>query len=1019
MRYQLNQLLRRVVLPVNGAAAVLWMMQAIGFATLRGHAQAPAPAPSDLLTPLAAQRQIRLPTGFEASLFAAEPDVVQPVAMAFDDRGRLWVVEMLTYADLKTNFDLTQHDRIFILEDQDGDGRAEKRTVFWEGGQRVTSVEIGFGGVWVLAAPQMLFIPDRNVDDVPDGPPEVLLDGWDAGPVRHNIVNGLKWGPDGWLYGRHGIQATSFVGKPGAPPTGRTALNCCIWRYHPTKRIFEVVCQGGTNAWGHDWDELGNLWFINTVIGHLWQGIPGAWFKRMYGEHLAPHRYELIEQHADHYHWNTAKSWTDSRNAGEGADALGGGHAHSGLMIYLGDNWPKEYRNELFTLNFHGRRINHDHLERQGSGLVGRHAADFAQFSDPWFRGIDLAYGPDGAVFVLDWSDRGECHENDADGVHRETGRVFKLVYGSSFHPATNLNVAARSDAELVRLQTHPNEWYARHARRVLQERAAAGGDMTAVHAALRKLFADQSDAPAKLRALWALHATGGAQEAWLRDLLDQSSEPVRAWAVTLLGEDRPANAVTVARLADLAKVETSAPVRLALASVLQRLKLEDRVALARPLAERSEDNADHNLPLMLWYGLEPAVSAGLPSAKELYVHARIPRLRRLIIRRLAENLERTPADLDAVLRWAARPESGPVWLDVLNGVNEALRGWRKAVPPAAWKAFADAAASSGNTEAIRLVRELNLVFGDGRALVELRQIAADSKTPVEARRAAVRQLVDARIDDLDAWLESLLRDNAVAGVAARGLALSADPVARAAVFKRFGSLPFEDQSAVVAQLVTRASSAGELLEAVAAGTIPRGQINAMHARQILRFGDATLAKRLAEVWGEIRGSEADKQRLMNRYQTLLTADTLGKSDLSRGRALFDKACAVCHRLYGEGQTIGPDLTGSGRGNLDYLLENIVDPSAMVPSDYRVSNVELKDDRSLTGVVVARTERTIELQLQNERLTVDRSEISSLQPGTLSLMPEGLLETLRQDEIRDLIAYLMHPEQIAPPAVRP
>src|SRR5205823_3082114 len=238
-------------------------------------------------------------------------------------------------------------------------------------------------GVFATCAPNLIFIPDRDGDDIPDGPPEILLDGWNTDSIRHNIVNGLKWGPDGWLYGRHGIQATSSVGKPGTPDNARTKLNCAIWRYHPTKKTFEVVCQGGTNPWGHDWDQYGGLFFINTVIGHLWHGIPGAYYKRMYGEHLAPYRYGLIDQAANHFHWDIGKTWHDPSNAGSGADTLGGGHAHSGLMIYQGDNWPPVWRNRLFTLNFHGRRINQERLEPDGSGVVGRHEPDFVKFADP------------------------------------------------------------------------------------------------------------------------------------------------------------------------------------------------------------------------------------------------------------------------------------------------------------------------------------------------------------------------------------------------------------------------------------------------------------------------------------------------------------------------------------------------------------------------------------------------------------------------------------------------------------
>jgi putative membrane-bound dehydrogenase-like protein len=968
---------------------------------------------SDLLPAAIAAQQITLPEGFKAALFAGEPDIVQPVAMTFDDRGRLWVVEMLTYSDVRTNFDLSLHDRIVILEDTKRTGHFDKRKVFWEGGQRVTSMEIGFGGVWVLAAPQMLFIPDRNGDDDPDGPPEVLLDGWDDGSVRHNIVNGLKWGPDGWLYGRHGIMATSSVGKPGAPDSQRIRLNCCIWRYHPTRRVFEVVCHGTTNPWGHDWDQYGNLWFVNTVIGHLWEAIPGAWFKRMYGEHLAPRRYELIDQHADHYHWDTTGSWMDSRNSGHGADALGGGHAHSGLMIYQGDNWPAQYRNEVFMINYHGRRINQDHLDPLDSAFVGRHRPDFARFGDPWFRGVELGYGPDGGVYVLDWSDTGECHENDADGVHRDTGRIFKITSGAPRLPAVS-DVAKLSDLELVQLQNHSNEWFVRHARRVLQERAAQGRNMTAAHAALRKMFQEQADVPGKLRALWALHATGGTDSTWLDELLAHRDPHVRSWAVTLLVENREPGARTLARFAEMAAHEPSAAVRLSLASAMQRIGLEERAPLARALAEHAEDANDRNLPLMIWYGIEPAVSAGLPKAREIYTSARMPLLRQLMARRLAEDIEKSPPNTERLLEWATG-QNLEVQLDVLRGFSDALHGWRKAPQPSSWAQFASRAAQEPNNEIRDRLRDLSVIFGDGRALEEVRQMALNSKLDASVRQGALGQLVEARALDLDALLERMLLDRDLAGVAARGLARSSDASSRETIFKHFGSLSSEDQSAVVGQLVARATSARQLLDAMAQGKVARGLINAMYARQILNHGDAALNEQLAKVWGEIRNTDADKQRLMARYKALLKPAGLAQADLSHGRELFDKTCAVCHRLYGEGKTIGPDLTGSGRNNLDYLLENVVDPSAIVPADYRVSNVELRDDRSLTGIVVAKSERTIDLQMQNERLTIDRADIREIQQGTLSLMPEGLLETLKEGEIRDLIAYLMHDGQVQRP----
>ena len=399
--------------------------------------------------PKQSAKGITLPKGFQVSVFAAEPNVRQPIAMTFDDRGRLWVAECYTYADRKVNYNLDLRDRIIILEDADGNGRFDKRTIFHDGLQRLTSIALGFGGVWVTAAPNLLFIPDANLDDKPDGEPRVLLDGWNTGKVRHNIVNGLKWGPDGWLYGRHGIQDTSKVGKPGTSEEERIELRCCMWRYHPTRKVFEVVTEGTTNSWGHDWNRHGQLFFINTVIGHLWHGVPGAYFKRMYGQHYNKHLYELIDQTADHFHWDTGFKWSKARKQEGETDSKGGGHAHCGMMIYQGDNWPSRYRDKVFTVNLLGRRVNCDRLERKGSSYVGKHETDFLRVKDSWFRGIELDYHFDGTVYLLDWSDVSECHEND--GVHRSSGRVYRIQYGKP--KKVTIDLSSLSSQELVKLQ--------------------------------------------------------------------------------------------------------------------------------------------------------------------------------------------------------------------------------------------------------------------------------------------------------------------------------------------------------------------------------------------------------------------------------------------------------------------------------------------------------------------------------------------------------------------------------------
>src|SRR5262245_24287221 len=428
----------------------------------------PAPMSAD---EAAAKRT--LPPGFRASVFAAEPDVQNPIALAWDARGRLWVAENYTYAEGGKKFDLTLRDRILIFQDQDGDGRFDTRKVFTDELQMLTSIEIGFGGVWVLCPPQLLFFPDTNSDDVPDGAPEVVLDGLTGSPdMHHTFANGLRFGPDGWLYGRCGASSSGEMGVPGTPAAERIPVRGTIWRFHPRRKVVEALCSGTTNPWGHDWDEHGELFFINTVNGHLWHAFAGAHFVRPHTVDPNPRVYALIDQHADHWHFDTARGWQKSREGA--ANDLGGGHAHIGMMIYQGDNWPAEYRGRLFTLNLHGRRANQEILERAGSGYVGKHGSDFFVAGDPWFRGMDLSYGPDGGVFVLDWSDTGECHEYS--GVHRTSGRIYKITYGDTVRTpsstATGFDIAKLDVSALVRLHTHANEWFSRQARLELIARA-------------------------------------------------------------------------------------------------------------------------------------------------------------------------------------------------------------------------------------------------------------------------------------------------------------------------------------------------------------------------------------------------------------------------------------------------------------------------------------------------------------------------------------------------------------------
>ncbi|MBI2948576.1 MAG: dehydrogenase [Verrucomicrobia bacterium] len=624
---------------------------AVTLAELAKQAEVP---PADVvkyagLSPEEAARAIALPPGFSAKLFAGEPDVKQPIAFAIDDRGRLWVAEAYTYP--RRAPEGQGKDRILIFEDTDGDGRFNKRTVFMEGLNLISGMEVGFGGVWVGTAPHLMFIPDKNSDDKPDGPPEVLLDGWDFRADTHETLNTFTWGPDGWLYGCHGVFCPSNVGKPGAPANERQWVDAAVWRFHPTKRVFEVFAEGASNQWGVDFDEHGQCFIEACVIPHLWHMIQGGRYQRQGGEHYCisleeiqrnqrsrnpnsrkpvyPFFYDDIKTIGDHVHWAGSKG---PHAANARSDSAGGGHAHAGLMVYLGDSWPAEYRGKLFMNNIHGQRVNMDIPERRGSGYVGKHGADFANFNDTWSQTMNLLYDQNGSVYVIDWYDKNQCHHNNVEGHDRSNGRIFKIVYGDTKWAPVDLQ--KRRDDELVQLQLHKNDWYVRHARRVLQER----GPNPKVHEALRKILSENPDVTRKLRALWTLHVTGGLTEKIALSQLNHASEYVRAWAIQLLMEDRNPSADMLKELARLAKGDASPFVRLYVAAALQRTPVNQRVEVLEGLLARGEDAQDHNLPLMYWYATEPVVAQDTKLAVALMTKSKIPLVRQFITRRIASS---------------------------------------------------------------------------------------------------------------------------------------------------------------------------------------------------------------------------------------------------------------------------------------------------------------------------------------------------------------------------------------------
>ncbi len=669
----------------------------------------------DQLSPEQTAKEMILPPGFKATLFAGEPDVKQPIAFCLDDRARVWVVENYTYPIRQPEG--KGYDRILVFEDTNGDGKFDKRTVFMEGLNLASGIEYGFGGVWVGAAPYLYFIPVKESEDGPKpaGKPEVVLEGWSYQDT-HEMLNTFTWGPDGWLYGCHGVFTHSHVKKPGEPDSARQFINAGVWRFHPTKRTFEVFAEGTSNPWGVDFDEHGQCFIEACVIPHLFHMIQGARYQRQGGEHYAPSLeeerrlapqyftqqfggmtaqpenpytyvdaklkpinpfiYDDIKTIADHAHY-TGNQWNNKDRAS--SSSIGGGHAHAGLMVYLGDSWPAEYRGKLFMNNIHGSRINMDVPVRAGSGFVGKHGADFINFNDRSSQILNLMADQDGSVFMIDWYDKQQCHDQRNPDVHdRSNGRIFKITYGNT--KTTKVDLQKSSDDQLIGYLSNKNAWLARHAQRILQERTRfvaviegpdgkggtkikyvvedertkLNGDIPgqtisgipatrrAIHESLVKtLRGTYTDPLHQLRTLWALHVTKGldAQIGPMRGValeqLKSKDEFVRAWTIQLLSESRHVSEAKQSEFLRLAKDDPSPVVRLYLASACQRLSVSDRTPIVEALLAHAEDVNDHNLPLMYWFAAEPIVGADTTKAVSLLAKTKIPIIREFITRRM------------------------------------------------------------------------------------------------------------------------------------------------------------------------------------------------------------------------------------------------------------------------------------------------------------------------------------------------------------------------------------------------
>ena len=999
--------------------------------------------PGPALSPAEAIAHMTVPAGFRVECVAHEPELVNPVAMTFDERGRVWVCESLEYPRREAG---PGRDRIKVLEDTDADGRADRFTVFAEGLNIPSGIAVGHGGVWVANSPDLLFLQDTDGDGRADRR-EVIVSGFGRDDT-HELPNSLTWGPDGWLYGLNGVFNHSRIEQDGRV----SEFTCAVWRVEPRTRRFELFAEGTSNPWGIAWDHAGSMFLSACVIDHLWHITETGYYHRQAGAY-PPHVWKLgsIVEHA---HQKAA---------------------YCGIHYFDSDAYPAEYRDRLYMGNIHGGCLNVDVLERRGATYFARPAADFLTANDAWFMPIAQKTGPDGSLYVLDWYDRYHCYQDagrDPAGIDRLRGRLYRVRYGRTPRAAP-FDLAQESDDALIARLASPNVYYRDQAQRLLGER-----NSTAANRRLVELVFDDSAAiKTRLHALWALAGTGirgsgvrgGALDGALcARLLQDSDATLRAWGVRLAGNlaagggELPSD--LRARIAALA-ADDAPDVRLQVAIAARKCfgdthtvaaakqALLDKPAVAPEATTTTPRTAsvdvlatsgdDPLLPAIVWQNLHPllidhrqASLAALLHRAELGGRGLAPVLPRVMHLLLAGGDENRGADSGADVDVASqlvgtlldKPTAREAAAECLEAIRQAARhGDLEAAEFQALRQqlgtrLSSLISSKAHDRLTGGAIALATAWGDASARAAAVSLADDVRAADAARLSAIDALSVAEVAELLPLAARLLADvegNTVA--LRRGLLAALGQCDReeigAIVLSAYDRQEPELRPAAIELLTQRPAWAHALLAAVASEKLPREALNLAQVRRLARATDKQVAAQIHALWGTVRTERNPaREEFIRRTRELLAAHP---GDPRAGQAVFEKSCAQCHKIYGAGHDVGPDLTHNGRNSWDQLLSNVLDPNLVIGAAYETHTVVTDDGRVLTGLLVEDSPQRIVLKLQGAKLeAVPRDNIEQAEKSPLSLMPEELEKQLTPAELADLFAYLALDRPPSDPAAR-
>lgn len=995
--------------------------------TLARAVQVPGPR----LSPAESATRQTATHGLHSSLVLHEPEIAQPFHFSFDARGRLWVTQSRQYpypAGLtmvsrdkyyRAHYDKVplappHHDRgadrISIHECSTPGGPYDRHRTFLDGLNLASAALPGPGGTWVLHVPYLLFYPDQDADDLPDGPPEVHLAGFGFEDT-HAIANGLTWGPDGWIYGTQGSTVSCRVRRPDIDPANHPGVHfegCMVWRYHPRTRAFEIFAEGGGNTFGLDFDDAGRLYSgHNGGSTRGWHFVQGGFYQMQgvdpgkFGPPRNPTAFGELPMIGT---TNAVQRFT-----------------HFGTFVGAAAI-PPPLQGLLFALDpLRGEVIASERTAR-GATYVTRDVGVILRSSDPAFRPLAIANAPDGSLLVSDMYEfyiaHGQHYQNQIDPT---TGRVHRLAPANA-HLESDLNLASRPDTALIPLLDHPNQWHRRTAARLLGERSNP-----ATVPALQALLHAAAPRPA-LHALWALHAGNRLDDTEAARALTHPSPQVRLWTCRWIGDHHgihrnlglpaPGHQPTPMRdhlrtaLQQQARREADPEVRAQIAATARRLPTSDALPLLGALLMHGEDAADPFIPLLCWWVLECRLPA---EAEPILDFLREPALwdspitsgtlLPRIARRLA--LDGRRQDLLHLAGLLRRAPGRAHQARLLAGFEEAYRGRALGgIPAELLSAIAEA---GGGSVALRLRQ------GDPRALSEALAMLRDGKMPADQRIQVIRVLGDLAPADAAATILEIALGPEPADLRRAALAALAtwnEPGLGTRLATALPGLPADLRPAALNTLLQRPGWVEAIGARLRAGAWPEAALT-----RDLWDRLRTVPSLRTHVPGTIPASLANPgdtpSRLatdpgargeQERIERVLRA---APGDPYAGEATYLERCAGCHRLFFKGGNVGPDLTPYQRDNLGTLLPSLLRPDAEIREGYQYLNVETRDGRSLGGFAVERDGQVLVLRgLDGQDVTLAATNIVTLQPAGRSLMPEGLLEGLTDAQLRNFFAYL-------------